>query len=226
VPYRGQDAPTRITGDELAAIMALSHPYCRSYAVRKLYSPAVLQLVPYRHAGLGLEAYVQFTSPIRRYNDLLIHYQIKAALHARRADGASASPSLPFTAEALRDTIANDSTAAINRLQRSSERYWTYEYLRRRKTQRMEALVLGRVGRMGYRLLFPSVGLELTYDLPSREGDIQPGDTLDVGIVSADPRQGTLVLDVRQMATDDGCDNVTGDTEELADEYSDGEDEY
>ena len=28
------------------------------------------------HAALGLPAYVQFTSPIRRYTDLLAHYQV------------------------------------------------------------------------------------------------------------------------------------------------------
>lgn len=30
------------------------------------------------HAGLGLPAYVQVTSPIRRYSDLLAHWQLKA----------------------------------------------------------------------------------------------------------------------------------------------------
>ena len=32
---------------------------------------------PVPHAGLGLDAYVQVTSPIRRYNDLLAHWQLK-----------------------------------------------------------------------------------------------------------------------------------------------------
>lgn len=35
---------------------------------------------PLHHAPLGLDAYVKSTSPLRRYSDLLAHYQIEAAL--------------------------------------------------------------------------------------------------------------------------------------------------
>lgn len=39
------------------------------------------------HAALGLPAYVQFTSPIRRYTDLLAHYQV--CVHLCKEDDAS-----------------------------------------------------------------------------------------------------------------------------------------
>ncbi|RRJ83207.1 VacB/RNase II family 3'-5' exoribonuclease [Aestuariirhabdus litorea] len=37
------------------------------------------------HAGMGLERYTTFTSPIRKYNDLVVHRQIKALLAGEQA---------------------------------------------------------------------------------------------------------------------------------------------
>jgi ribonuclease R len=44
------------------------------------------------HFGLALAAYAHFTSPIRRYADLLVHRAIKYALTGRRADQYAYSP--------------------------------------------------------------------------------------------------------------------------------------
>lgn len=51
---------------------------CRAVALRNRMTRGIVATGgPMRHASLGLSAYVQFTSPIRRYTDMLAHYQIK-----------------------------------------------------------------------------------------------------------------------------------------------------
>lgn len=52
------------------------------------------------HAALGLPAYVQFTSPIRRYTDLLAHYQVLLVNHSDYfqqsvSENSSVCPSQP-----------------------------------------------------------------------------------------------------------------------------------
>src|SRR5690606_41884665 len=44
------------------------------------------------HFGLALEAYAHFTSPIRRYPDLLVHRAIKHALSGGKPDTYTYSP--------------------------------------------------------------------------------------------------------------------------------------
>ena len=62
------------------------------------------------HFGLAYEAYAHFTSPIRRYPDLLVHRAIKAVLHGKRYDpgnwqelGAHCSQTERRADEATRD---------------------------------------------------------------------------------------------------------------------------
>ena len=75
MPFRGQSAPVVPTAEELAA---LPQGPCRAVALRSRMMRSVTTFAqPQPHASLGLPAYLQFTSPIRRYVDLLSHYQMK-----------------------------------------------------------------------------------------------------------------------------------------------------
>ncbi len=60
---------------------------------------AMYQLENHGHFGLGYDAYTHFTSPIRRYPDLLVHRAIRSVIrseqpssHVRRAEGAKPLP--------------------------------------------------------------------------------------------------------------------------------------
>ncbi|ALG67710.1 ribonuclease catalytic domain-containing protein [Beggiatoa leptomitoformis] len=70
--YRTQESPLEpITPELLAEPLGF-------YRVRKLLRPSSLSLQPAGHSGLGLSAYTQLTSPLRRFADLVMQRQLVA----------------------------------------------------------------------------------------------------------------------------------------------------
>jgi exoribonuclease-2 len=90
--------------------------------MRRLLRRAEVGIQPGPHAGLGLPAYAQATSPLRRYQDLATDRQIAAALSGR---------ALPYEAEALQRIAAATERAELEgrRAERASEVYWLLRYL-------------------------------------------------------------------------------------------------
>lgn len=73
LPYRGQPQ----SGMDLSVFAHLPEGPVRSFALVKVMRAAEIDFRnPTRHGVLGVPGYVQFTSPIRRYLDLLAHYQV------------------------------------------------------------------------------------------------------------------------------------------------------
>jgi exoribonuclease II len=155
--------------------------YC---AIRRCMPRSEMSITPLRHASLGLDTYTQVTSPIRRYTDLLAHFQIKAHL---RGD------TLPFPAETMKELMIAVSTAAYEAtlVERQTNRYWGLEYLRRHSNETWQALMLRWLREhenLGL-VLLEELGLELAmrFNRP-----IEPGDRLDVKVTYADPRQDVI----------------------------------
>ena len=103
--------------------------------MRRCMPKSEMSITPVRHAGLGLDTYTQATSPIRRYSDLLTHFQIKAHL---RGDVP------PFSAEQLKEVMMTVSTITqeVTMVERQTNRYWALEYLRRCTDKVWQATVL------------------------------------------------------------------------------------
>ncbi|MBJ7898696.1 MAG: RNB domain-containing ribonuclease [Cyanobacteria bacterium RI_101] len=178
VPFRGQPQPDLPPEEELLLIPA-GPP--RSCAVRRCMPRSEVSVTPSRHASLGLDLYTQVTSPIRRYTDLLAHFQIKAHLRGEN---------LPFSQDEMQNILYSVllSSQEANAVERQTNRYWSLEYLRRQADQTWQGLMLRWLREdegLGL-ILLEELGLELAHRF---ERPIAPGDRLVVQVSQADPRR-------------------------------------
>ena len=181
LPYRSQPQPELPSEEELLRVPAGP---ARSCAMRGCMPRSEMSITPARHAGLGLDSYAQVTSPIRRYSDLLAHFQIKANLRGEQ---------LPFSAEQLQEIMLSVSSAAqeARLVERQTNRYWGLEYLRRHADQVWQALMLRWLredDKLGL-ILLEDLGLELAM---SFKRSVALGDRLEVQVSLADPRQDVI----------------------------------
>jgi exoribonuclease-2 len=93
------------------------------YLVMRRMTPAELHTTPAPHSGLGVQAYIQATSPLRRYPDLVMQRQISHFL----------SSGQPFySSDALTSVMqrAEVQLREVARLEEARKRYWFLKYLR------------------------------------------------------------------------------------------------
>ncbi|MCU0567925.1 MAG: ribonuclease R [Oculatellaceae cyanobacterium Prado106] len=178
LPFRGQPQPELPSEEELLQLPAGP---VRDCAIRRCMPRSEVSITPFRHASLGLDTYTQVTSPIRRYADLLAHFQIKAHLRGE---------SLPFSIEATKDLIQAVSNTAYEAtlVERQTNRYWALEYLRRHPEEIWQSLMLRWLREhegLGL-LLLEDLGLEMAMHF---NRPIEVGDRLAVKVTYADPRQ-------------------------------------
>jgi exoribonuclease II len=183
IPYRAQPQPQLPPKEE---IDQLPLGPVRDYVLCRCMQRGETSISPASHGGLGLAAYAQATSPIRRYSDLVVHYQIKAHLRGEP---------LPFDAEQLRILLAPVESACYEatQLERQTVRYWLLEYIARESDTRQPALVLDWAGGDSHRgvVLLEQIGIRL----PVRfDRAVSRGEMVDLKVVQIDPRQDLLVL--------------------------------
>jgi exoribonuclease-2 len=178
VPFRGQPQPELPPEEELLLLPAGP---VRACALRRCMPRSEIGILPIRHASLGLDTYTQVTSPIRRYTDLLTHFQLKAYL---RGD------TLPFTSEQMQEILygVTTSTQEATAVERQTNRYWGLEYLRRNADSIWQVLVLRWLREeenLGL-ILLEDLGLELPHRF---ERSVSLGDRLTVQVSRADPHR-------------------------------------
>ncbi len=129
--YTVQDPPQ--TDDSLPSDLSAAGPSVM-WAKRRTMQRGRPSTAPGRHAGLGLDVYVQATSPLRRYLDLLAHQQLRAHLRGE--------PPLDTAAVTLRIGTADAVAGAVRAAERLSNQHWTLVYLRQHPDWQGEGIVV------------------------------------------------------------------------------------
>jgi len=147
--------------------------------LRKSFKRSRLSLTPGPHSGLGVSAYTQASSPIRRFTDLVTQRQFAAFLKSEPA---------PYSRDEITGFLSGAETAEqeIRGIEDRSTNYWLLEFLSREKMGHpMNAFVLDRKG---------NIELEDFYvrgKLQSPGGE-DPGTMLSVLIDTIQPAKGDV----------------------------------
>ncbi|MEA3428164.1 MAG: RNB domain-containing ribonuclease, partial [Thermodesulfobacteriota bacterium] len=154
----------------------------QNWMQRKLLSRYVLGMEPEHHSGLGLEAYVTATSPIRKYYDLVTQRQIRAILGLEE----------PYSIEEIQRIIQllEQPMSCVLKVQNSRHRYWLLKYLETRIGQKEEAVVLFK-RKNSYQVLMKEYMIEC--ELPvSSEIDLKPDDLIQIRLQYVNARNDVL----------------------------------
>jgi len=177
--YRVQPAPIEKVdlGDAYDPVL--------SYRCKKLLSRGDLSARPAPHSTLGLEVYTTATSPLRRYPDLAIQRQIKAALEKKTR---------LLTAEEL-ETILAEINFRLDRavqIERERQRYFLLKYLEGHRRQEYEAVVIQRFPRF-HLVHVIELGLNAAL-ISSNSLSLSPYDRAIIRIEKVNPREDKLSL--------------------------------
>ena len=143
IPFTTQDQPP----GELPRARTVSE----MFALRRQLKPSQHTNSPAPHAGLGLDLYVQVTSPLRRYLDLLVHQQLRAFLKGLEL--------LSYQDVLLRVGSAEAVKADFRWVERRSHEHWKLVYLLQNPGWTGEGIVVENRGSHAL-VLLPELGLE------------------------------------------------------------------
>ncbi|MBU4259789.1 MAG: RNB domain-containing ribonuclease [Proteobacteria bacterium] len=149
---------------------------------RKLLSRFILSYEPENHSGLGLNAYVTATSPIRKYFDLVTQRQIRGIIGLEE----------PYTKEEIDSIIQRleQPMSYVSKIQYSRHRYWLLKFLERKIGEKQEAIVLSK-RKEDCQVLLAEYMIEC--DLPISTGiNLKPRDLIHVTIQHVNARKDVI----------------------------------
>ncbi|MBK9055581.1 MAG: RNB domain-containing ribonuclease [Chloroflexi bacterium] len=130
-PFTTQEPP-----DEDAPLAAATPS--QYFALRRSMKRGQQKVAAAPHAGLGMNLYVQATSPLRRYLDMVVHQQLRAYLRGE-----------PLLTEAdilTRIGAADAVTGSVRQAERFSNTHWTMVYLLQNPEWQGEGIIIEKRG--------------------------------------------------------------------------------
>ena len=222
LPFRRQPAPdfkSRNTEKrQMDFLFEMGKRYPHAWYARRFFSKVNVSEEPGSHFGMGLDCYVQWSSPIRRITDLQVHAALKRYLRRKRVnlmlrkgvDIPSSITKMDLGCELPNgqksgeiDSI--DYTSGLGMIfagrpiQSSSSNYWLFEYIRRLvessdEEVMFESVVLGCINkdRFQYAIYIYELGLEHRY--LSETGKLDEGKKLWLKVASVKPKMELLTF--------------------------------
>lgn len=182
LPYRSQLPAALPPESELNGLPAGP---VRHAAIKRCLSRGHTGTEPSGHFSLGLPAYVQATSPIRRYADLVVQRQLLAVQQN----------TAPLAAEALQGLLT-DLDGSIRQgiqISREDQRHWQQVWFHDHRQEHWAGLFLRWLrpqDRLGL-VHVDALGLDLAAECPAGS---QPGDALQLRVQLVDPLRDQLRL--------------------------------
>jgi len=180
VLFRAQSQPTeKLPLDEKGYIFYV-------FQQRRKLSPLHISTNPNPHSGLGVPHYIQATSPIRRYLDLVVQRQLTSFFEGSTPIyNAESLEKLRVSVEPL--------VKALGRIQRNRLRYWTLKYLGINTGKTFNALVLDEL-KNKYRIVLTD--FLMVTDFKRQDGVIfSKGQEILVKVKKADPWDDVIALE-------------------------------
>ncbi len=185
----------------------------------KSLSKATYSTKPLAHFGLGFESYTHFTSPIRRYSDLIVHRILKAILHKDK--------NLPFLLESC-NAITHELNLKEKQIAQIESYFYHLKMLRYAKRLldkglRCEILVSRDEGEGVALNVIPQVKITLDRFMPRFsvvEVEIMEVDLLTMSVyakVLDSQAQDSMLQDLAQKATQKRTKNRTNATKKKKD---------
>ena len=162
---------------DLSALQDLEPEPLRRFRMLRKLQPATMSVEPGFHGALGIDAYCQVTSPLRRYLDLVIQRQLCARL---------SGVDLPYTTDQLLElaSTTHPRLRLLRRLEGARKRYWLNVHLLDQWLgERFEAVVVDPSG--------SEIRAEtIRFGIPATlrpEGKVEVGEVICAKLVKVDP---------------------------------------